>query len=345
MFDRIRHSEIGIFHGSLWRSAFTATILFLGVSMIISIIFNNRRAEATEKVRLRIAYIQAVNSLDDHQIHIFADTLEKAAPGYFKIELFPGGQLGTGTEQLQALSIGTLEAAALGSEALSVDPKMGIFEIPWIIKDFEHYKRIINGPWFEEAAAIWNQKNMQLVAMFGWGFRNILTLEPVRTLDGFRGKRIRIGPSPARVKFFRLLGAVPVTMEWASTYLALQQRTVDGVEAYPTFMRSGKMYEHAKYLDLINYTSCPIFITFSKIFWKKLPEKIQIGILKAGRESMGPANDLVEDQEQEDIKFMVDRGVTVVKTDLSGFEKVQNELLKDYMSKFGNKWLSLWATK
>lgn len=290
---------------------------------------------------LRIAFTTAKGGLGDQQGEIFKKMLDQELPGYFNVKLYPGSQLGSGSENVQGVETGTLEGAGLGSEGIQVDPKLGIFDLPWIFKDFSAFRAATNpdGKFFSAMKQVFDQHGMVLLAIYGSGFRDVLTRKPVRSLDGFKGMKVRISVSPARKAFWETLGATPVAIEWADTYLALQNGTVDGVEAFPVFLKSGKMYEQAKYLDDIHYIAAPLFIVVSKVFWSGLSQNAQQALVTAGKDSMKPANDLAVQQQNADIKFMVDHGVTDVKTDLAGYKAIRDKLSQEYRSKYGSTWL------
>ena len=296
-------------------------------------------AASAPKVQLRIAFPTEKGGLGDRQVQTFVSAINREIPDVFQIATYPGSQLGTGTENVQAVETGTLECAALGSEGEAVDPQLGFFDLPWTFSGFGQFRRAVSGSLFDPIAQVFAKHGLHLVAIYGFGFRDLLTKSPVNALTDLKGRRIRIAPAPSRVAFFRLLTATPVTIEWANTYIALEQGTVDGVEAFPQFLRSGRMYEQAKYLDDFHYNSQPSFIVFSDRFWSALPRGVQAGLLKAGRESMTPANALAESTEAEDIGFMKMHGVRMVKTDLGGYERIRATLSRDYTKQFGDSWL------
>jgi tripartite ATP-independent transporter DctP family solute receptor len=298
-------------------------------------------ARAAGATKMRLAFTVAKDTLTDHQIHIFVDLVNKAAPGALDITIYPGSQLGTGTEIAQSVQLGTLESAALGSEGIAIDPKLALFEIPWAFPDFMAFQKAVSGPLFDELAKVYDSRGLVLLAIHGNGFRDIMTKTPVEKLADFAGKRIRLAPSPARIAFFKALGAVPITIEWTDTYLALQQGSVDGVEAFPIYLRNGKMYEQAAYLDHIRYVSAPNFVCVNKGFWSALPEASQAALRQAGRDSMDPANALAEKDEQQNIEFMQQHGVTLVHTDLTGYEDIRHSQTQAYAKEFGDEWLKL----
>lgn len=300
---------------------------------------------AANPLQLRIPYTTEKGGQSDRQIQLLAAIINKEMPGAFNVQLYPGSQLGSGTENVQGVETGTLESAALGSEGLAVDQRLGFFELPWIFSGFDQFQAAISGKLFDQVAQIFGDHQLHLIAIYGSGFRDIMTKQPVRKLSDFKGLRIRVAPSPARLALFKYLGATPVTIEWAETYIALEQGTVDGVEAFPAFLKSGKIYEQAKYLDDVHYVSAPFFIVFSEKFWSALTGDQRTRLLKAGRESMRAANDLAAREEQGNMDFMKSQGVQIVKTDLRGQEQLRATLVDDYVKKYGDTLLKLASVK
>lgn len=330
-------SKLSLSMQKLNRRSFVAA----GAALTAAYIGRPLGALAQTPNKMRIAFTVAKDSLTDQQTHIFIDELNKTVPGAFDITVYPGSQLGTGTEIAQSVQLGTLEAAALGSEGVSVDPSLAIFELPWVFPDSAAYQKAVSGPFFDEVSKVYDQRGLVLLSIFSQGFRDVLAQTPYASLKDMKGQRIRIAPSPARVAFFKELGAIPITIQWADTYLALQQGTVDGVEAFPIYLRSGKMYEQAKNLNYIHYVSAPVFLCVSKAYWAGLSKKDQQAMLKAGRAAMERGNKLSATEEQKNIDAMLEQGVKMVETDLTGYEDIRAKLLKDYESKFGSDWLKM----
>lgn len=296
---------------------------------------------AVQAKTLKIAYTTAKGGLEDQQMHIFKKLVDQKLPNYFDIKLYPGSQLGSGSEDVQAVETGTLDASTLGSEGMQVDPHLSLFELPWIFQGFDDFENTTKpgSPLFKKISRTFSKHDMKLLAILGSGFRDVLTKTPVKSLSDFKGMKVRISVSPERKKFWQSLGAIPVAVEWADTYMALEQGTVSGVEAFPVFLKSGKMYEQAKYLDDIHYISAPFFVVVSKTYWAELPQKAKQALLAAGHDCVNEANSLAKKRQRQDIQFMEGHGVKLIKTNLSGYKKIRKALTSDYQAKFGRDWL------
>jgi TRAP-type transport system periplasmic protein len=74
-------------------------------------------------------------------------------------------------------------------------------------------------------------------------------LPSLRTLDDFKGLKIRVQPIEAHMAIFRALGARPVALDIKDLYLALRQGDIDGLENPNSSAYDYNFYEYQKYLS------------------------------------------------------------------------------------------------
>lgn len=108
----------------------------------------------------------------------------------------------------------------------------------------------------------------------------VTTRKPVRTLEDFRGMKIRMmgGPSTAMLK---RLGGVPVAVPMSGNYIAMQRGIIDGVGIPWEALKSYKLYEVVKYYTL--NTSFPVVyfsLAMNKRKWNLLPSNLQKVIIR-----------------------------------------------------------------
>jgi TRAP-type C4-dicarboxylate transport system substrate-binding protein len=132
----------------------------------------------------------------------------------------------------------------------------------------------------------WNNRGLLKIFREAYSERNIyycyfttepyygyLTKEPIRTLEDFKGKKIRAGGSFGL--FTQLLGASAVNIPGAELYMALKLGTIDGVLYTSTGMKDSKLNEAVKYrlFPSLNIVVADLFISQKSI--NKLPEDIR----------------------------------------------------------------------
>src|SRR5258708_15316038 len=82
---------------------------------------------------------------------------------------------------------------------------------------------------------------------FEFNFTN--SKRPIKTLDDFKGLRIRVLPNATHLATFQAIGARPVAMDLKEVGAALGQGEVDGEEQDYDLTYSNKYYESQKYLS------------------------------------------------------------------------------------------------
>ncbi len=187
---------------------------------------------AAQQLSIKEAHA-TVKSGQDHWAYTFKEYIEKRSGGRVKIEVFPGGQLGQQTQLIQGVQIGTIELAQVATEFMTVvDPRFDIFASPGLFDDVAHAHRAMNDA--EVRKAIWTipeSKNIRIIGFSCESPADYATVEPIRTLADFKGKKMRVLGSKLEIEILRRVGATGVPMQLGEALPALQQKAIDGVRA------------------------------------------------------------------------------------------------------------------
>lgn len=112
----------------------------------------------------------------------------------------------------------------------------------------------------------------------GIGF-TIITKAPARTLEFFKGKKVRT--VPLYTPLLKALGAATVTIAPAEVYPALERGVVDGV-AWPEMgIEERKFHEVAKYLLFPTYYDVRSSMLMNRAAFEKLPPHLQKLLMEA----------------------------------------------------------------
>ena len=138
---------------------------------------------------IRLGHIGFPDSPFDHGARHFKELVEARFPGQVEIRIFGTGQLGEDKEMLEGLRLGTLEMHIPSSVMHSVAPEFGIFDLPFLIEDRDHFERIAAGEigrGLEETLR--RDHGLTLLAFWENGFRVITNnVRPVVTPADLRG--------------------------------------------------------------------------------------------------------------------------------------------------------------
>jgi TRAP-type C4-dicarboxylate transport system substrate-binding protein len=233
-------------------------------------------------------------------LNTYKDRIEKAAPGKLKGEVYPASQLGAIPRTVEGLQFGTIEVALMPPEFLiGVDKRYQVLGAPMLLDDMQHGYRATHHP--DYTGTFWKfaePKGIMTIGQVCDGESSFAFRTPFRTLDDFKGKKIRAFPSAIEREMLRRLGATAAPMPLDEVITGLQQGTIDGAKSgVPVFV--GFKYQTAsKYLVRTSEAQICSFRLMSKPWFDKLPADLQKVLIDAARpvdeEIQKLANEVIE---------------------------------------------------
>jgi TRAP-type transport system periplasmic protein len=278
-------------------------------------------AQSKPPITLRLTWN---TSLDNH-IGRGAQHLAKRASeltgGQVTIRLFPNAGLGSEQQALEGMQAGTVDMGYITVYTNAV--KLGVvLDLPFLFRDFAHWKKAVDGMPGRTIAEAAPAAGVRVLAWHIGGWRDVYGSKPLRTVDDFKGLKIRTQQALAIVEFFKAIGAIPTPVAWPETYLALQQRTVDAAETALWAMFDAKQYEVAKYAVETHHAQSNIPLLVSEQKWKSLAPEVQQAILAAARESADVQHKAYLDDAAGIVAKLKDRGIVFTNPDLTPFRDV-----------------------
>lgn len=218
-----------------------------------------------------------INDVQHEWIKRYGARVEKASGGKIKAEYYPSGQLGGSTAEIKGMQLGTIEAR-IGPGAFlgGVDPRFQVLDSPGWFNDLAHARRTVANPIFREPfLKVPEKKGLIGVSLVIYGPSSFVARTPIKEIEDFKGKKIRVMGSPMQTMPIQKLGGTAAPMPWGETLPALQNGMIDGVKsALPAFV-SVKFYDAGKYLTLTNDSLFVSIGLVSKVWFDKLPSEMQ----------------------------------------------------------------------
>jgi TRAP-type transport system periplasmic protein len=202
----------------------------------------------------------------------FAEIVTAKSGGKIKINLFPGGVLGSDQANVSALQGGTLDMVVLNSGILASQAKeFGIYDFPFMFASPQEADAVVDGPFGRMMYEKLEAKGIVGLAYWELGFRDITnSRRPITKVDDIAGLKLRVIPNAINVDWVKALGANPTPLPFPEVYAALDQKAIDGQENPPTVISANKFYEVQKYIVLSNHQYNPQSLIFSKKVWDAL---------------------------------------------------------------------------
>lgn len=201
----------------------------------------------------------------------------------------------------------------------SVAPEFGIFEMPYIIRDREHMKRVQAelGDTFQEAAL---GQGYRIIGYMENGFRHITNnVRPINTPEDLAGVKLRTPNGEWRVKMFQEYGANPTPMSFSEVFTALQTKVIDGQENPYAQIASAKFQEVQSYLSITGHVYTPAYVLVAENQWQSWPEDVRAALESCGTETQDTVYEIAANLETELLDVIKAAGVEVNEADKAAF--------------------------
>ncbi|SEO36796.1 tripartite ATP-independent transporter solute receptor, DctP family [Salinihabitans flavidus] len=289
---------------------------------------------ALAQTEVKIAYALASDSHYGVAAQKFEEVVLAETGDQFEFNHFPSSGLGGEREVIEGLQIGTIEATIVSSGTLAnFVPDTGVFDIPFLFRDLDHARAVLDGPIGEEILGKFDDVGLHGLAWGEQGFRHITNnRNPIRTPADVEGLKIRTMENPVHLEAFNAMGAAPTPMAWPEVISSLQQGVIDGQENPLSVIVSVKLDEVQKYLTLSGHVYSPAMLLVSKPFWDGLDDSQKAAFENAAAEAVKAMRGYVDDVETTGVRTLEERGMEI--NQLSNEEKAtfQDSITSAYES-------------
>lgn len=232
---------------------------------------------------LKLGHVGDPGSLYESTTADFAQCVAKS--GKATVEIYGSSQLGNDEAMLQKLKLGQIAFSLPSTIMSSVAPAFGVFEMPYIIKDRDHMRRVRDtmGHIFESAA---EARGYHIVGFWENGFRQITNnVRPINVPADLAGIKLRTPKGEWRVKMFQSYGANPTPMAFSEVFTALKTGVIDGEENPLTQIFSGKFQEVQKYISMTGHVYSPVYLATSTRNWNAWDKPLQTVLTDCARQA------------------------------------------------------------
>lgn len=281
--------------------------------------YDDVKADVTLTMSHQMAASHSINKTAEE----FARLVAEKSEGKMKVDVYSAATLGTETENLQALTNGTLDLAVIAAEfyANYVD-EAGCLCLPFVYSSYDDCAEKLAGEAGTTVAQmILDKTNVRILDYYVLAFRQIFTTDkPLNTVDDMSGLIIRIPDSSTYKETFTQLGAAPTPVAWGETYTALDTGLVSAVENIPESIMSASMQEVCKYVNVSNHIIGPTTISVSEQVFQKLTEEQQNILTEAAKEACEFGLNATKDGSDANFDALEGAGLEVVDTDVDSLK-------------------------
>ena len=279
---------------------------------------------------------------ESHTVHIammeFAQKVEERTNGRIQVKIFPNGQLGSETENMEQLMAGVIAMTKVSAPGLATyNEAYHTFGLPYLFDDTEDFYHKMDSQQMRDFFLSTADDGFVTLTYYTSGARSFYTKDrAIRTPEDLHGLKIRVQDMQSQTDMLEALGGIPVAMSYGDVYTSLQTGIIDGTENNETALTTGKHGEICKVFSKDEHAMIPDVMVMSAQIWNNISPEDQQIILEAAYESTDSHKIAWDAAIQEAIQEAQDTmGVTFVEdVDKEAFREATAGLVDEYCARY-----------
>ena len=266
----------------------------------------------------------------------FCAELEKRTSNRYKCQIQPNSN--DERASIEAVQLGSLDLTNTSTGPVSnFVPEVGIVDIPFLFRDYDHARRTLDGPIGQEILGKFPSKGLIALAWTENGFRHMTNSKrAIVKPDDVKGLKVRTMQNPVHIQAFQSIGVQPTPMAFSELFTALQQGVVDGQENPIPVILSGKFSQVQKHLSLTGHVYSPSLLLASPRLWNGLSDADKAAFREAAKAGAAAQRKKVNDDEAAGVAQLRSEGVNVVtEVDGAAFRAAMTPVMAEFAKKYG----------
>ncbi len=252
----------------------------------------------------------------------FKECAEKSAPGKLSVTVHHSASLGSETQVLQQIQLGTTQMSVCTTGPIEAFvPEIKALEMPFVFPSYAAADKVLDGPIGQDLAKKFEKSGFVALAFLDNGFRNVTNSKrAAKTPEDLKGLKIRTMEAPTHLAIWRAIGANPTPMAWP-IFTQLQQGVIDGQENPIAVIYAAKLPEAGqKYLTLTRHVYSALVFIANKAFIDGLPAAERKVVIDCARTASQQGRSFIRDNEMKQLSELKAAGMQVEEQpDLAAF--------------------------
>lgn len=311
------------------RKRLVLVLLLAALIPLIAMAGGQSEPAAAERVTLRLSTHHPADVARSLPSRLIKEEIERATDGQVTVDIYYAESLAGGSEVLNSAEAGIVDIADMNPAYYpgQLPLHAGIMVFTKAPPTHNQKREVMERAYeaYPQLRQEIEQYNQRVLFQYQPTPLSLSSTVPVRSIDDFAGLSIRAS-SEAYLRMLGDLGAIPVSVPFTDSYMALQTGTIQGVYTNIDAMSGQRFYEVAPY----SFTSpelslwLPFTFTINMNVWNRFSADTQDKIMAAMEvvhERYGRAYD---EEYQRQIQIFSDRGEEVVFAGPEDIERWQN---------------------
>lgn len=290
------------------NSKFIFSLLVVMMLSILTACGSDKEASQDGQVVMKFTHGTGTDGIWQKTAEKFSDLVGEYSDGKVKVEIYPGGQIGSGEKSMEDIQNGLIEATSESVNNLTpFAPSLGMFDLPYLFESGEEYQQVVDQMGDEINERVISESGLRVITWLEKGIRAVGTIDKeINTIDDLKGSKIRVPKNPIQLASFESWGVNATPIAWDETITSLQQSVIDGLELPYDDFESTKIYENINFISDVGYKYDVAMVVIGDDWFQSQTPEIQEAIVKAGNETTKWTRENVQGFLDESKEKMVD---------------------------------------
>jgi TRAP-type C4-dicarboxylate transport system substrate-binding protein len=273
---------------------------------------------------------QARNKACEH----WGELVKKYSDGRLLLEIYHSGLLGTTSEAMEGLELGTLDLTVQGSGLVGgTVPAFNIIYLAYRWASQEHLEKFLETQQFQDTMVKpLADHSIEYITSWESSPRHLMTKDRVVTKAAdVKGMTLRVPGAAATIAAWEAMGCTTFSMPPTELYAALKQGIVEAVEQPIEALNGMSAPEVCKELSLTAHVRDAHVVLLSSLTRRKLSDEQYEILVRAAMETKAWAADRALSDEAALIEeFKTKFGVKVTEPDIQSFSSATADVVKRF---------------
>ncbi len=285
---------------------------------------------AAAQTKINVGVVTNPSFVHTRAANWFKECVDKRVPGKLDVVVHHSAVLGSETQVLQQIQLGTTQMAVSTTGPVEAFvPEIKALEMPFLFPSYEAADKVLDGPIGQELGRRFEKSGFVALAFLDNGFRNVTNSKrEVNEPSDLKGLKIRTMEAPTHLAIWRALGANPTPMAWP-IFTQLQQGVIDGQENPIAVIHAAKLPEAGqKYLSLTRHVYSALVFVANKRFIDGLPADERAAVTDCAHTAALEGRKFIRDNERQQLAELKAAGMQVDENpDLPAFRKATQPVI------------------
>ena len=305
--------KVHVSKGKAIAAIFIVLGLLLGMGYTANVEAAAPAAKPEYTLQLAGAYPSTGNTPRAFVTQKIKEMIEQRSNGKIKVEVYLDNQLGGDREILEGCQVGGIAMVSqTTAPQVTFIPELAVFDIPMLFDNLDLARKVLSGSFRQKLEPLYEKAGLKLLLFEPIYYRETTTNKPIKTINDFKGIKIRTMENKYHMAFWKALGANPTPLNFSELYIALQQGIVDAQENPYEIVWANKFYEVQKYLVNTHHICFILSIVMNKGLYDSMPAEYKKIITDSMNEAGNMLFENAKANNQALLANVVKQGMTVI---------------------------------